>query len=232
MQIHRASIGQSDNVIRAKFSLIFHGKDNDIQYATKHNIEDNRIREGQYVSPESVLDMIASALPQKNTNLSGFVNPNLIYQDSQQHIWYQQASVKTLKFKTNNTPSEIKRACPALLYYRNDSNKLRIFALATNERPDASTKLYHAPLCNINSQGTLCLGQAKLSPFSELNLTHDENTFWDYHATHVNHNNTLNINNNISTAAQVEYWEQASDSQFDNNVLVSANLTLQDLLKI
>lgn len=75
-------------------------------------------------------------------------------------IWYRPASTRSLNFSDHlNIRGAQNVTLPALLYIAKNTS-LYIYALASNSRPDRSTKLYKAPFFNIYDDGNVCLGTA------------------------------------------------------------------------
>ncbi len=75
-------------------------------------------------------------------------------------IWYRPAMRKTLNFSASigikgDKPVMVPATLNVII-----NTKLYIYALATDERPEANTKLYNAPYFNIYEDGNVCLGTA------------------------------------------------------------------------
>lgn len=75
-------------------------------------------------------------------------------------IWYRPAMIRKLNFANHlKIKGECEVKVPATLY-ASHNRTLFVFALASNERPTAKTKLYNAPFFNIYEGGNICLGTA------------------------------------------------------------------------
>jgi PRTRC genetic system protein B len=123
---------------------------------------------------EDALKDIAKSYMKNNTfemNVGGWMAPHLLYGVSNPGntvvMWYRPAMKCNLNFSTalgmkgvdvaSNTVAEV----PATLYVVKN-NELFVFALMSDARPTAKTKLYQAPFFNIYTNGRVCLGSAKV----------------------------------------------------------------------
>lgn len=116
---------------------------------------------------EDVLEKVAKSYIKKtaaDVKQEGWMPEHLLFGSNKNGktvvMWYRPAMVRNLNFsnsviKTQKTTAKV----PALLFLV-ISNKLYIYALMTNSRPDHKTKLYKAPFFNIYSDGNVCLGTA------------------------------------------------------------------------
>jgi hypothetical protein len=134
---------------------------------------------------------------------------------------------------------------------------LFVAALTSTRRPTERTRLFHAPLMNVNGQGHVCTGSADLPnavtlatlPAWEAVITH---TFF----THVNHSKTLHLarpsrvtaksrarqgvtrpatsSSDVSTTAHVRFWQRLARegaTRFPKEALVPMQQTVGDFLR-
>ena len=75
----------------------------------------------------------------------------------------------------------------------NRNGKLYVAALGSSRRPAASTRLYHAPLMNVDAFGRVCTGTADLPASCGIpDIPAWERVMHDTYYSHVNQNHTLN----------------------------------------
>lgn len=120
---------------------------------------------------------------------------------------------------------------PHLVFIASEQN-LRVFAVLGNKRPTPETKLYHAPLMNIFSDGRLCFGSAVRPD----RITVDSIPEWsaaifDSRFSHVNHQRTIK---GASTSAEHARWWRNRNGEDKtpkaSDLVRIKNLTLADVL--
>lgn len=91
----------------------------------------------------------------------GILPENVLYLDPNRKdglvIWYTKAQMKRLFFVDSLSLKNELAEIPALLWCVRDQ-KLYLYALKDNYRPDAVTQLYEAPFFNMYTDGRVCLG--------------------------------------------------------------------------
>lgn len=116
---------------------------------------------------DNVLQQIAKSYMKTNSvdmHFGGIIAPHLLHGSNKPGqtvvIWYRPAMKKQLNFSASlRIKGESLVNIPATLYVV-INNKLYLFALMTDERPDLKTKIYNAPFFNIYDDGNVCLGTA------------------------------------------------------------------------
>jgi len=118
--------------------------------------------------PLSRQDLLAvtSAVEQENSfSGSGFLQNTLLYfnycASGQQIVWWCPPGLKTLFFAGSAFKASGAANCPGLVFAFNHQG-LFVFALKGKKRPDLSTSIYQAPFSNINTNGLICMGSARL----------------------------------------------------------------------
>ena len=110
-------------------------------------------------------------------------------------LWWRPASVTPLYFKTAEPVPELTALNgvplpqPALVFKAGKGKNagLHVWALITNERPTATTPLYHAPYMNIG-ESLVCLGSARSSELANLKKAGPsdwENLFFNSNFSHT-----------------------------------------------
>lgn len=156
-----------------KALIIYEGKKT---YNQEYYIESREIKSvgGKYhmTSPiplsENTLKDIAKSYMQKNSAEihHGFISEHILYGKSDPGklvmIWYRPSAKRVLNFSAGlkiKGKSEV--TVPATIYVLLNS-KLYIYALGSDKRPDAETKIFNAPYFNIYEDGNVCLGSAQI----------------------------------------------------------------------
>ena len=121
----------------------------------------------------------------------GFIAPEIISTGLDTLIWWCPAARRRIWFKPNHDTDEAKRLrkfsgqhiwYPPLLF-KAQPNRLSAFALAANERPKASTRIYKAPFWNLN-EGGMCNGDITMPAVATENISGFQSAFFDSAFTH------------------------------------------------
>lgn len=129
-----------------------------------HNIEGGKIQQGRPVDGDALKELLlefASDTPVEHWN-----NERVLYQKGDTLVWYRTASKQPeqLWFRTNKQLCVLAKLPTLIFVLRGQS--LYIVACASKS-VNRETKLYHAPLCNIHSSGSLCFGSADRPDLSD-----------------------------------------------------------------
>ncbi len=105
-------------------------------------------------------------------------------------IWYRPEEKRYIHFAKDLHLKSGMAWMPAMIYSV-DSNNLDVFALNSSERPTETTRLFYAPFHNVSSNGSVCLGSAKVKKpsnktFSNV-IKYWEDMFWMSEFTHLAH---------------------------------------------
>jgi PRTRC genetic system protein B len=126
----------------------------------------------------------------------GFIAPEILSVGLDSLVWWCPACRRRIWFKPDamfdkSPPADVKRLLkisgqfiwyPPLLF-KARPDELHVFALATNERPKAKTRLYKAPFWNLRDGG-MCNGNLKLPTVTAENIGRFETAFFDSAFTH------------------------------------------------
>lgn len=123
---------------------------------------------------------LSESMESKQENSSGFLctggllSDRVLYVDRSGDgyaIWYTPEMRKHLIFKSDLGIPDGEAYLPPLLWKASKSG-LSLWALASNDRPNLETTLYHAPFFNLYSDGRVCMGDVNIK-FS-LNIDLDD----------------------------------------------------------
>lgn len=216
VSIARVSHNSKESGIRPRFAVVFHedSDTNNIVCATQHQVNSNNtLSLGRVVSAPH----ISKAFSELNTGFSkqifSCIPETVLYDSSERLVWYKRRFIGDMWFRVGSKPQRFTVEWPCLLFIVEKAQRqLRVFALPSNARPSANTRLYHAPLMNINGQGVLCQGTATLpSQITIETITQCENTIFDSQFTHVNHEFTLR--KETSNKKHLAFWKSKSKTK-------------------
>lgn len=154
------------STLRTTHALLFHAAGNQLRLITAHPVHETQ-RAGQEIGPgrplspedEAVLvDLLLSARGQLGFEI---IPPTLLYRDGGTMLWWAPPAVRPMHLRRDGKLTTIRTLWPNLVLMVR-ARTLFVAALAGSERPTATTKLYHAPLANIFSDGSMCTGDVKL----------------------------------------------------------------------
>ncbi|MBM34008.1 MAG: hypothetical protein CML22_06885 [Rheinheimera sp.] len=136
---------------------------NDKRLICMHNVEGGKIQQGRPVDGDVLKDLLSELA--SDTPVEHWNNERVLYQRGNTLAWYRPASKQPeqLWFRTNKQLSVLAKL-PTLIFVLSD--QLYILACASKS-VNRETKLYHAPLCNIHSNASLCFGSAERPDISD-----------------------------------------------------------------
>lgn len=144
-------------------------------------------------------------------------------------IWFTKEQQVDLFFKEELHIPSGKGHVPALVWMASKYS-LSVFALQSSERPTGKTDLYRAPFFNCYSNGSVCMGNAKLSTEYASDVEEFMNkweaSFWNSYFSH------LNADESPVTGNLAMLWKELIKTKkpFPVDVLKSSNKILNDLI--
>lgn len=140
-------------------------------------------------------------------------------------IWFTEPGLKTVLYAKKLSVKTGVYWIPRLIW-KLQGNSLDVFAVP-EEVTSKKDKLYNAPLFNISSDGSVCMGNTKFTDSGynyEKIIAKVESGFWESTFTHTNNDNLLDFN-------FVEWCNNPILSQEDcNHLLVESRMTIKDIL--
>lgn len=164
-------------------------------YLESHKIDSNgKMLEGNPLTEKTLSDIAKNFTKIQDSFIyaDGLLPDHVLLLDNRVGVkkfaWYRPAEKKMMYFsKALNIKSGLAWV-PALLYIVDDY-KLNVYALKDNKRPTIKTKLFRAPFHNIDSDGDVCLGNAKVKqPIKntiDLHIKYWEDKFWLSEFSHI-----------------------------------------------
>ncbi|HZR35159.1 MAG TPA: PRTRC system protein B [Nevskia sp.] len=123
---------------------------------------------------------------------------------------------------------------PALYFVAGFGHDLRVFALASDERPKPDTKLFHAPIGNVYSDGSLCWGSIEVPPRSLGSIGAYEDAIYKTAFSHTNTPVNFRGAARDKPEGLVHLWEtmhRDKPARFPNTLLLPHKLTAGSALK-
>lgn len=188
--------------------LFENNKTKTLEYVTQHEIKNGLIQAGRFVPPKAVAELL---LEDKVGHTLTYRPNHIVAEDTLFLVWYRPSEYRPMWFRFGTRSHSLMVRWPTLLFVANKHEmSLKVFALGSSQYPQHDATVYKAPLMNIDSNGAVCQGTAKLPKTIDSRSIDDiEATIYDSNFTHINHANTLSrrIGNNISTNGNFQFWK-------------------------
>lgn len=190
-QIHQPEIRKEPTKpLQAQVALVFHSNGHN-SVVSRHSIKDGKIRQGTVVSMQHTMALVKGLAKTTNYNNTAITlnDPNLLFESVDRLVWFKPSVYAPMWFSNSNKPAiSHKVNWPNLIIDVNKRNKtMRICATATSTRPTLSKKVYLAPLWNLSSNGSFCLGAARLPDNIDVGaIAECEACIFDSQFTHSN----------------------------------------------
>jgi PRTRC genetic system protein B len=191
------------------FSKLFTG-----DYVVSHHaIKNGLLQAGKPVDPATALAAVKGVVSKNET--SHWVLPQIAYESDRLLVWHRPASkvAERLWFRGHGEAVvEVRAKLPSLVFILDKYNRrLAIFSKLAKGLPTAKTALYHAPLCNINGAGGLCVGTATMPEMSDPNdkiISMCEAAITDTLFTHPNHKATFKADESVGLKEHIAIWKE------------------------
>jgi PRTRC genetic system protein B len=216
VSIAKVNHSSKESGIRPRFAVVFHedSETNNIVCATQHQVNSNNtLSLGRVVSAPHISKAFSELNTGHSKQIFSCVPETVLHDSSERLVWYKRRFIGSMWFRVGSKPQHFTVEWPSLLFIVDKApRKLRVFALSSNARPTAKSRLYHAPLMNVDVQGVLCQGTATLpNQITIETITQCENTIFDSQFTHVNHEFTLR--KKTSNKQHVVFWKRKSKTK-------------------
>lgn len=221
----------------ASFALCFFESDASIEGVTFHKVNDNKIQMGKYIDKDEALNFVKRiSSKDSSTPQSAWNSEDILIDTNRTLVFYRRSFKNRMWFRMPQGHFALNVPYPTLLYKVDRlTRNLNVWALDKDSRPTLDSKLYHAPLMNIDSNGELCQGTAPIP--SELNnACRDKivSALIDSNFSHVNHRNTLKIKDesSINNDIFVKFYKGLeTEVDFPNSNLAPTNQSIAELIK-
>lgn len=223
--------------VTCEFALSFTKLFSGDYVVSHHAIKSGLLQSGKPVDPAFALTAVKSVVGKDDT--SHWVLPQIAYESDRLLVWQRAASkiAERLWFRGyGEAVVELRAKLPSLVFILDKHNrKLTIFSKLAKGLPTEKTTLYHAPLCNINAAGLLCVGTATMPEMSDANgkiMSMCEAAITDTLFTHPNHKATFKANEKVGIKEHIAIWKEIAltDKAPNAKHLVSAKVTLGSII--
>ena len=161
-----------------------------------------------------------------------FLPSNVLVRSDDSVMWWTPASMRRM-FYVKEMSTEVaqlsgKRFPQPPLVFRARKRLLEVRALLRDERPNQQTALYRAPYWNVNDDGDVCLGTARVPPKATVeSLPRWESAFFESEFTHPNASKKLTEH----PGGFVGLWRSLAERRrFPAEFLAAANQTLHQFI--
>jgi len=129
-------------------------------YLETHPFQDGSLGAAAPLAQDHITELLNSMQKQENKQLSGMIPRNLLYMDMTKRVfvWYQPADSYFLRL-SNKIGKDGMVNMPSLIYMTS-GRTLKVFA-TTSKMVSLKSKVYYAPLLNLNEDSAVCQGTAR-----------------------------------------------------------------------
>jgi len=224
-----------DNLI-PKVALIAYEQKNSNYYLESRRIKKGvsgfEMLEGTPLTKKAIAEILDKIDPIKLERIycDGFLPENLLAYNNDDAvptiIWYIKSGWHNLSFIKKLNINDGLMHLPTLIF-KLQRDELSVYAIKT-KKPKLNSKLYHAPMHNIYSNGNVCMGNAKIFSSNEVSemMKNWEKAFFQSKFSHLQAQGSP-VKGNLNTFIK----DQINNNKiFDNNVLKPFGKKLEDLL--
>jgi PRTRC genetic system protein B len=154
------NLGETAMFSLTKALLIYEQHSGNKTAVSVHPVNQGVIGAGEPITMEAIEALSVSL----GRNLSAcYLSPEVVCLGLGRMAWFCPSNRRRIWFTKNTECAHLNGKVvqhPPLLFVVKD-RQLSVFALAKNERPSATTKLYRAPYWNLYDDGAMCKGSAR-----------------------------------------------------------------------
>lgn len=161
--------------------------------ATHHAVVNGEPAAGQLAGRDQIVNLLRDLLGATETR--SLPPAHVLFADSGRMLWYRPSQRRPIFFHTGRKEFDAElrgksAVYPALLFLAVPGN-LYVWALASDERPEANTPVYRAPFLNLYESGHMCAGTSKLPLQVSGDVGPFERAFFETTFTHSNYRDKL-----------------------------------------
>lgn len=209
-------------------------------YLESHDInEKGQVLAGRPLEQEHLQGIVDVFFDERKnmSRITGMIPENMLAFDlrpggNYKMIWWRPAEKRVLHHAVSLKIPTGKAWVPAMVY-EVDWNELYVYALDKDERPKFPSKLFQAPYFNVNDNGSVCLGNARVkkpvNPSYADIMKYWEDLFWLSEFSHVNGEEK------IKSGDLAAFWRKILKSNgrkkwADIDALIATKRTLKNLI--
>lgn len=186
---------------------------------------------GRPLTPEDEITILKALRPSPASAFTVYPDHLLYANDSLTMWWVKSTKAPMAMLSADGQVVQREVVWPSLVMMT-IGRRLYVAAIEGNERPDATTDLYFCPTGNVWSSTEVCTGNAVLPSGQGIaDIPAWTAMFFDSAFTHDNnHGKSIAkaTGKKARTADPMEFWRNASHSQFPADALVPARIQLAD----
>lgn len=217
----------------------YHGRAHDqMTYASLHDVvnvgsstkPNIQIMPGKSLTEDALMSMMGSLADQFITNLE--ILPENVLSYSPRHIvWWIPAATRNIFINNRELGKRSGPVPHPPLLFVVANGSWYVFALPTNQRPQAATQLCYAPYFNVYESGSICVGSAAAPKLMTIeSIASWEAAFFQSEFTHIN------TSTKTTSHPRGEYalWKDLLDRVYETypmEYLVSNSGTVANVMK-
>lgn len=191
-------------------ALVFH-EVNKKTVVTRHAVRNGTLTTGVPISADEVLRHCQRSDEHADNTQQWILPSNVLYHSASKMCWYTKAQKRPMWFRSKSV-LRFNVWWPALLWCLHGRN-LSLYALGNNQRPHQDTKVYRAPLMNIDCQGRVCLGSATLPENTGYaHLSQIEACIFDSNFSHLNGANPKHGEALSDDTSHIGFWRKRNNT--------------------
>lgn len=213
----------SDESLSVQFALLVNAVRGGL-FVTHHECDMQadgvEIGVGRPVTPAEVTRLLSPLLGE----MMAWQPPHVLARSPDHLCWWVPPAVRNLHFRIGQKIVRYRVPLPGLVLCASHGRSLRIFAVKGQQRPGRETRLFHAPLMNIDRRGFMCFGNIETPTFGLEHLPEWESALFDTCFTHVNHQQTLQKPEDVDSQQLLAFWRNLrGKSVFPDDVLAACS---------
>lgn len=196
-----STVDQKGNLARTLFLLEQYGSDSFISQMQISN--NNEISLPVTINPVELIEALSTATTLNSNTQSELIDPRILVKTANKLVWhYTPKATQRLYYSHANK----KINAPIMwcnFVFMLQGKQLSVAAVQHKTRPNANTRLYHAPLPNVYQSGKICLGNCTMPDTLDIDALSE--TYFDSVKTHLNFKGQLRANKETSQSQYYEY---------------------------
>lgn len=185
-------LGSGQKTVTLSKGILLYTNDQGESLATIHEVENGNLLAGSPLDRNG-LDNVVLSLTGSAASSRQLLPERALYVDATTLMWWCPSAIRPIYFKSGKPELDALSGKPVLhpaLLFLAQAQKLSVWALAENQRPEGDTPLCIAPYFNIYSSASMCIGNVRLPETlaaTTANLAAWEDAFFETNFTHSNY---------------------------------------------
>lgn len=200
-QTSDSTIDPKGNSSRTLFLLEQFGNDGFISQMSISN--NNEIGTPVTINPTELIEALSTATTLTANTQSELIDPRILVKTANKLVWhYTPKATQRLYYSHGNQKINAPiKWCNFVFMLQ--GKQLSVAAVQHKTRPNAKTRLYHAPLPNVYQSGKICLGSCTMPDTLDIDVLSE--TYFDSVKTHLNFKGQFRAHKNTSQQQYYQY---------------------------